>query len=188
MAAGSRSLEQIKELQFQHFRQTIDSLTPLARKYCRQHGFNQSIFFLSDLEVHSGLPRFAVVRLHDGKVLARHLVAHGGGGRWYLANARYSNEPGSRYSSPGRYKIGRKYQGRFGTAYKLHGLDASNSKAFSRFIVLHAYDCVPNLPEIYPNNLCCSEGCQMLSYRSLASLSPYIDTSRQPVLLWVAGK
>ena len=55
----------------------------------------------------------------------------------------YSNENGSQLRSLGIYKIGAKYKGRFSDAYRLHGLQATNSNALSCNLVLHSDDCVP---------------------------------------------
>ena len=100
--------------------------------------------------------------------------------------AVFSNTPNSLCSSLGKYKIGVKYNGRFGKAYKLHGLENTNNKAYERYIVLHGYDCVPD-ETLYPEYLCNSEGCPMVSYKFLDTLSGYIDNSKKPILLWIVG-
>jgi len=168
------------------FKEKIDSLIPLARSFAKRNGYNQRFVFVADLSLHSGFDRFAVVDLQKDSVVKTGLVAHGIGGRSWSVAARFSTVPNSLCSSAGKYRIGEKYNGRFGKAYKLHGLDKTNSKAFERFIVLHAYDCVPDkMP--YPGFLCNSEGCPMVSYKFLDILSSYIDNSKQPILLWIIG-
>jgi hypothetical protein len=65
------------------------------------------------------------------------LVAHGFGSRIKAdGGQKFSNESGF-CSSLGSYGVGQSYNGRYGKAYKLHGLDATNDKSFSRNIVLH---------------------------------------------------
>jgi hypothetical protein len=169
-----------------NFKHKVDSLLPLARSYVKQNNYNPEYIFVADLSLHSGFERFAVVDLKKDTILRSGLVAHGAGGKYWAADARYSNTPNSLCSSPGKYRIDKKYNGRFGKAYKLHGLDKTNSKAFERFIVLHAYDCVPD-KTLYPDYLCNSEGCPMVSYKFLEVLSHYIDRSKKPVLLWIIG-
>lgn len=66
--------------------------------------------------------------------------------------------PGSGCTSLGKYKIGGAYQGQFGLAYKLYGLDSTNSNAYQRNVVLHAYDRVPD-NEVY-KEICQSSGCR----------------------------
>jgi hypothetical protein len=180
--------EKISGLAFQqnNFRQKIDSLVPLAKVFIRSNGYNEEFVFIADLSMHSGIERFAIVDLEKDSVIQNGLIAHGAGGKYFSATARYSNVPGSLCSSPGKYRVGVKYNGRFGKAYKLHGLDKTNSKAFERAVVLHAYDCVPD-SMTYPAYLCNSLGCPMVSYHFLGILSKYIDKSKKPVLLWIVG-
>ncbi len=168
------------------FNKKIDSLVPFAKEFTKTKHYNQDIVFIADLSMHSGLERFAVMDLKKDSIMHNGLVAHGAGGKYWSRNAVFSNTPNSLCSSPGKYKIGSKYNGRFGKAYKLHGLDNTNSKAFERFIVLHAYDCVPD-KNLYPEYLCNSEGCPMVSYKFLEVLSGYIDKSNKPILLWIVG-
>ena len=170
----------------QTFKHKIDSLVPLAKQFTKSNGYNQEYIFIADLSLHSGFERFAVLYLKKDSILNAGLVAHGAGGKYWAVKARFSNIPNSLCSSPGKYRIGEKYDGRFGKAYKLYGLDKTNSNAFQRFIVLHAYDCVP-AKMLYPGILCNSEGCPMVSYRFLSLLSSYIDKSKRPVLLWIIG-
>lgn len=168
------------------FQRKIDSLVPLAKQFTEAEGYNQEFVFVADLSLHSGMERFAVVDLQKDSVIHSGLVAHGAGGKYFSATARYSNTPNSFCSSPGKYKIGEKYNGRFGKAYKLYGLENTNSNAYKRVIVLHAYECVPD-SRTYPEHLCNSLGCPMVSYNFLNTLSKYIDKSKKPILLWIVG-
>ncbi|MGZ5191235.1 MAG: murein L,D-transpeptidase catalytic domain-containing protein, partial [Flavisolibacter sp.] len=86
-------------------------------------------------------------------------------------------------TSLGKYKIGNPYQGKFGLAYKLYGLDKTNSNAFSRFVVLHAHDCVPD--DETENEICQSPGCPTVSVAFLKELKTMINNSEKPVLLWI---
>jgi hypothetical protein len=83
-----------------------------------------------------------------------------------------------------RWAVMLSYHGEFGLAYKLNGLDSGNSKAFDRFVVLHAHDCVPN-GEVYPSAICLSFGCPTVSPAFLQKIKPILDASTQPVLLWI---
>lgn len=168
------------------FNNRIDSLIPLAKQFTSANRYNKNIVFIADLSMHSGLERFAVVDLKSDSILHSGLVAHGAGGKYWSKKAVFSNTPNSLCSSPGKYKIGAKYNGRFGKAYKLYGLDNTNNKAFERYIVLHGYDCVPD-KYLYPEYLCNSEGCPMVSYKFLDLLSSFIDKSTKPILLWIIG-
>ena len=168
------------------FKGRIDSLIPLAKRFVEQNRYNNDVVFIADLSLHSGIERLVVVDLKTDSIIHKGLMAHGAGGKYWSKKAVYSNVPNSLCSSPGKYKIGISYNGRFGKAYKLHGLDRTNSKAYERFIVLHGYDCVPD-NILYPEYLCNSEGCPMVSYKFLDVLSNYIDKSKKPILLWIVG-
>lgn len=153
------------------------------REYARRNGYNTHYACFIDFGVFSGNKRFVFFDLEKNKPVSEALVCHGQGPDYRMETVPFSNEPGSLCSSPGKYRIGGKYSGRFGTAYKLHGLDASNSRAFERFVVLHAHSCVP-LAETR-DGICRSDGCPTLNPRYFASIQPYLDRSRKPVLLWI---
>jgi hypothetical protein len=136
------------------------------------------------LQTHAGSYRFYVYDFVKQKMIRKGLVTHGNCGESFLPEVRYGNTVGCNCSSLGKYKIGKKYYGRFGLAYKLHGLDKTNSKAYERFVVLHAHGCVPS-EEVDPMPICQSNGCPTVAPDFLQTLSGYIDESEKPVLLWM---
>ena len=93
---------------------------------------------LADFAQHSSLPRFHLVDLVQGWTRS-YLVAHGKGSdpehSGYLQ--RFSNEVGSLATSSGAYVTGAIYEGQHGSAMRLQGLDATNSNAEDRAIVIH---------------------------------------------------
>lgn len=155
-----------------------------AKAFCKQKNLDQQICFLIDMKRPSGKKRFFIYNLQSQAVLDAGLVAHGSCNTRFLRNASFSNVPGCGCSSVGKYKVGIRYKGQFGQAYKLHGLDSTNSNAFSRYVVLHAYDCVPD-EEVHPLPICNSLGCPMLSYKFLEKVQGYVSQSKKPVLMWV---
>ena len=87
----------------------------------------------------SRLPRFHLVDLQGGRVQSL-LVAHGRGSDpghtgWLRS---FSNQPGSEASSQGHYLTGGYYSGHHGRSMRLTGLDATNSNAEARGIVVHS--------------------------------------------------
>ncbi len=155
-----------------------------AAAYVTKNGLNTGAAILIDLGLHSGSYRCFVVRLSDGSIRLKGLVTHGSGKTGLLAGERkYSNEEGSLLSSIGKYKTGKSYQGQFGLAYKLYGLEATNSNAYSRFIVLHGHECVPDAET--DGLLCQSWGCPTVSPAFLKQLQKVIDAADKPVLLWI---
>ncbi|MES2849280.1 MAG: murein L,D-transpeptidase catalytic domain family protein [Bacteroidota bacterium] len=164
----------------------IARLVPFADKleqYAKENGYNDRYCFLVDMKIASGSNRFFVYDIQKDSVLQSGLVAHGYGNS-NDENITFSNVPGSNSSSIGKYKIGNAYHGKFGLAYKLHGLDKTNNNAFDRFVVLHAHECVPD-SEIAPESLCMSQGCPTVAPSFLKRLATYLDDSDKPVLLWI---
>lgn len=149
-----------------------------AKNYSMQTGF------LVDMSLPSGENRFFVVDLQKDSIIDAGLVTHGRCNENWLNGRKYSNKIGGGCTSLGRYKIGAAYQGRFGLAYKLHGLDSTNSNAFKRYVVLHSHDCVPD-NETHPLPLCQSDGCPTVSPAFLKKLQTMIDASKKPVALWI---
>ncbi len=148
--------------------------------YASRNGYNEKVSFLVDMSLHSGSERFFVFNMEKDSIELAGLVTHGYGSI-SSSGLKFSNVPGSNATSLGRYKIGKNYMGRFGLAYKLHGLDKTNDKAFERFVVLHAHDCVPEAE--VPYSICESQGCPTVSPAFLQTLKRYIDGSQKPILL-----
>lgn len=154
------------------------------KEFAEAAGYNKEICFLVDMTIVSGKSRFFVYDLSKDSILSQGLVAHGSCDKDFQVNPAFSNTKNCGCSSLGKYKVGGGYKGRFGWAYKLQGLDSSNSNAFERNIVLHSYDCVPEQEtDLVP--ICNSRGCPMVSPGFLKQLEPVIDHSKKPVLLWV---
>ena len=153
--------------------------------YARANHFNTEYCFLVDMSIPSGKKRFFVYNMKKDSVENSSLVAHGWGSlQTDSEELQFSNIPNSCQTSLGKYKIGYSYNGAFGLAYKLYGLDNTNSKAFERAIVLHSLAQVPD-SETYPEDICNSAGCPMVNPSFLETLSGYINSSRKPVLLWI---
>ena len=156
----------------------------LATDFTRTNGFNTARCFLLDMKLASGRERFFVYNLQKDSVELAGLVAHGSGSDKGSEELFFSNMPGSNATSLGRYRIGKPYNGKFGLAYKLYGLDDTNSKTFERFVVLHAHPCVPN-GEVDPLPICESWGCPTVAPSFLRALTTYVNNSQKPVLLWI---
>jgi hypothetical protein len=155
-----------------------------AKTYSQEKHFSIRYCFLIDMSIPSGKNRFFVYDFLSGRIIYSGLVSHGSGGVHYSSEPKFSNTPGSDCTSLGKYKVGEDYQGQYGKSYKLHGLDASNSNAYKRAVVLHGYKCVPD-KEIYPEGVCNSSGCTGVSTNFFKKLAIVIDESQKPILLWI---
>ncbi|QEC68624.1 hypothetical protein FRZ67_15395 [Panacibacter ginsenosidivorans] len=136
------------------------------------------------MKLPSGKNRFFTYNLIGDSVVNAGIVAHGSCNQNFLSDPKFSNQPGCGCTALGKYEIGFKYKGMFGAAYKLYGLDSTNSNAFKRNIGLHSYYLVPD-KETYLLPVCNSLGCAMVSYNFLCMLSKSIDSASKPILLWI---
>jgi hypothetical protein len=155
-----------------------------AKSFALENGYSTNYCFFIDMSIPSGRKRFFVYDLDKNAVLISGLVAHGSCKEGFLTDAKFSNVPGCGCSSLGKYKIGEKYRGQYGTSYKLYGLDNTNSNAYKRAVVLHGLSSIPN-EEIYPKPVCNSFGCPMVSNDFFARLAYIIDKSNKPIILWI---
>ena len=155
-----------------------------GKRFSAQKGYSTKYCFLINMALPSGKKRFFIYDMEKDSILHAGLVAHGSCRTRFLADANFSNTPECGCSAKGKYKVGYAYKGRFGKAFKLHGLDTTNSNAFKRNIVLHAYSCVPD-EETYPQPICNSLGCAMTSHKFLNMAAEYIEKERKPILLWI---
>jgi L,D-transpeptidase catalytic domain len=165
-------------------KEKLNGIATAARQYAATNKFNTQFCFLADMSIVSGKQRFFVYDMKKNTVLTTGLVTHGCCNQQWLAGRKYGNNVGCGCTSLGKYKVGNPYQGRFGLAYKLYGLDTTNSNAYSRFVVLHSMQCVPETA-VAPYPICQSDGCPTVSPGFLKELSSLINTSKQPVLLWI---
>jgi len=113
-----------------------------------------------DFAAPSREPRFRIIERATGRTLTM-LVSHGRGSDpthsgWLHS---FSNEPGSKASSAGAYLTGEIYEGRHGRSRRLIGLDASNSNAETRGLVIHAADYVSPAMAASAGKIGRSEGC-----------------------------
>ncbi|MEO6313378.1 MAG: murein L,D-transpeptidase catalytic domain-containing protein [Chitinophagaceae bacterium] len=162
----------------------LSTMATAARQYATQNNFNTRFCFLVDMSIASGEPRFFVFDLKADSIVRRGLVTHGRCNEQWLADRKYANTIGCGCTSLGRYRIGNPYSGKFGRAYKLAGMDVTNSNAYARFVVLHAHSCVPEQP-VAPDPICQSDGCPTVAPGFLKELSALLDKSSKPVLLWI---
>ncbi|MBF7093370.1 murein L,D-transpeptidase catalytic domain family protein [Flavobacterium sp. ALJ2] len=144
--------------------------------------YNTEVGFFIDMRIASGKNRFFIYDLKNNKLLDKGLVGHGSGSETGIpGKLKFSNIENSYRTSLGKYAIGNSYNGTFGKAYKLYGLDKSNSNAFNRNIVLHKYSDVPFEEQESP--ICNSQGCPMVNEKFYGVLEKIIDNSKKKIIL-----
>ena len=154
-----------------------------AKQFLKENSFDTSFCFLIDMSLPANRKRFFVYDLQSDTVSNAGLVTHGNCNQYWLQGRKYGNDIGCGCTSLGKYRIGKAYQGRFGLAFKLYGLDSTNSNAFNRFVVLHSHDCVPDNET--EDNICQSNGCPTVAPAFLKQLNAIIKRSGKPILLWI---
>lgn len=144
--------------------------------------YNDAIAFFIDMKIHSGKNRFFIYDLKKNEVIDQGLVAHGSGSETGVqGELKFSNANNSLSTSLGKYSIGASYNGRFGKAYKLYGLDTTNSNAFERNVVLHKYSKVPY--EEQDDAICNSLGCPMVHEKFFERIENILDKSEKSIIL-----
>jgi hypothetical protein len=162
----------------------LQKYAAMAKTFVAKNNFNKAYCFLVDMKLPSGKKRFFIYNFKGDTVISAGLVTQGSGSTTETDVLQFSNTPNSNATSLGKYKIGQQYYGKFGLAFKLYGLDNTNSNAFKRAVVLHAHPLVP-ANEIYPEPLCVSWGCPTVNPDFLVELKKYITKSDKPILLYI---
>ncbi|PJJ09984.1 L,D-transpeptidase-like protein [Flavobacterium sp. 1] len=159
-------------------------ISEVKRFVNRDSKYNTEIGFFIDMRITSGKKRFFIYDLKNNKLLDKGLVGHGSGSETGISGKlKFSNTNNSLCTSLGKYSIGNSYNGTFGKAYKLYGLDKTNSNAFDRNVVLHKYSRVPF--EEQENDICNSYGCPMVNERFFGAIEKIIDNSKKKIILTI---
>lgn len=110
-----------------------------AYTHARAQGLDkQGIVTIIDYSLPSYMKRLWVIDVQHKKVLFHTLVAHGKGSG-DISPTVFSNKPQSLASSIGVFLTANPYQGHFGLAMRLKGLEKGfNDHAFARAIVIHS--------------------------------------------------
>ena len=159
------------------------ALLPRAMAALAAHGpaiAHHDMIGIVDFSVPSHLPRFHLVDLGNGRVASSMLVAHGRGSD--PANSgwveKLSNRPGSNASCEGSFLTGETYVGKHGRSRRLCGLDAENSLAESRGIVIHSASYVDGHMALAQGRIGRSEGCFAVSHSEIEGLLAQLGPGR----------
>ncbi|MEE1316174.1 MAG: murein L,D-transpeptidase catalytic domain family protein [Prevotella sp.] len=153
--------------------------------YCKRNGYNTEYCILVDFSKPSGLDRFYIYNLKEKRIEHKSLCAQGHGVNHNIFKSEFSNEIGSNYSSLGKYRVGelRKMTNPyFGKGYNVYGLDATNSNALVRGILIHNGNVefetfpLPCMPV--------SSGCFGVSTSMMKHIENIKKQSNKPILLY----
>jgi L,D-transpeptidase catalytic domain len=136
MALPARAFAQAFSISAQH--RTILRIAKDQLERNRARVWRTDLVGVADFGLPSSLPRFHFADLEKGSVRS-FLVAHGKGSDpehdGFLKV--FSNAEGSNATSRGAFITNEWYKGKYGTSIRLVGVDADNSRALERAIVMH---------------------------------------------------
>lgn len=156
----------------------------MLRAWCYRNDYNTQIAIFVDLSLHSGRNRFVVWDFEKERPLLICPVSHGSGSpkpHKRTAYAKVSNKDGSHLSSLGRALVAERYEGRYGVAYRLDGLDSSNSNLRSRCVVLHSWRYTTSFP-IFPLPTVGSFGCPVISRKMMARVDKILSSHKRVII------
>jgi hypothetical protein len=154
------------------------------QQFAALHNASTDMAVLIDMSLPSWNKRLFIINLNTDSVILSGLCGHGQGKDYTSEKVVFSNQDGSLCTSEGRYLIGMKYKGQFGTSYKLYGLDETNSNAYERAVVFHAHPLIPDVEDKH-HPACRSYGCPMASPKVFKAASEILDNSTKPLLMWI---
>ena len=150
-----------------------------ALEYCKSHNLNTNYCVFVDFSKHAGKKRYVIYNLNTRKAGYSSVCANG------LNRNEFSNKEGSHLSSLGKYKV-TSIVGKMGIGEEcliLEGLEATNSNARKRQILIHSYKDVYYNPGTYPFNVFgknLSHGCFVIDKIAFNKTKRF----SKPMLLW----
>jgi hypothetical protein len=153
-------------------------------QYVSEHNFATRIAVLFDVSRSSHIKRLYVVDIHSREILMSCLAASGRGRTlWTRLFPRTSDVPNSWLTPIGHCLIAERYEGEFGVAYRLDGLDATNANARRRAIVLHSSPSIPDANFSFAP-LWCSRGCVVVAPSAFSKIDDILKATSE-ALLWI---
>ncbi len=152
--------------------------------FAQSNGLCTQRAILFDVSRSSHRRRLWVVDLRAREVLL-HCLAASGRGRtlWTRLFPRTGDTPDSWLTPEGFCMVAEQYEGEFGVAYRLDGLEQSNANVRKRAIVIHSSNTISGgMFSIKP--LWCSRGCVVTSPADFERMAQLLN-EQTDVLLWI---
>lgn len=170
--------------------ENYDARAAEALCYCRANNLRTDFCIFVDFGLPSSQKRFMVYDLQNNQVVFAGLVAHGMGAPSTVDQAAFSNLPGSKCSSLGKYHVGMRCDNsKVGRHYKMQGMNMfTNGNAAWRGIYIHTSRTVNACEAVAPYQKIplgrVSEGCFTVSSNTFNYLEENLHPAKPRMLLW----
>ena len=157
-----------------------------AYRYAKRKGMSTNYCVFVDYSIPSGSPRVFVWSFNERKIVYRGYAMHGPGKGSTARKPVFSNDAGSHCSSVGKFEVTRRHGVRNKSGYYLKGLERSNSRAYSRGIMMHGSGWVDNNTwrRYIPLNGKSCLGCVTVSRKDMKHIGRIIEQEEKHLLLW----
>lgn len=165
---------------------TIAERAEKALSFAQRHDMNENYALFVDYSIPSGKPRLFVWDFHRKKIVASTYVMHGPGGGSTDESPAFSNIPGSKCSSLGRFLVTKEHGNRNKRGFRIKGMDLDNQSAYMRGLMIHGAKWIDSWcwKEYIPLNGKCCLGCVTVSSKGMNYLWALVNEQKKPLLLW----
>lgn len=157
-----------------------------ALRFAKRHNLSEQYAIFVNYGIPSGEPRMQVWDFKKGTVVLTSPVMHGPGNGSTDTVPQFSDLPGSRCSTLGRFRVTGEHGTKIMRSCRLKGLDINNRNAYSRGLMIHAAKWVNthrNVQYIPLNEVACA-GCVTISSNAMTQLLHIIGSQHKQLLLW----
>ena len=157
-----------------------------ALQYAERKGLNDNYCLFLDYGIPSGKPRLFVWSFAEKRVVYSAYAMHGPGKGSTDETPVFSNVPGSKCSSVGRFEVTRDRGTRNKSGLRLKGLERSNNCAYGRGIMIHSsrYVDANKWRKYIPLDAKSCQGCVTVSTRDMAYINKLAGKEKAHLLLW----
>ncbi len=157
-----------------------------AKEIAHRRGLSKEYCILVDYSIPSGSPRLFVWSFSYNRIVFSCHVMHGPGKGSTAELPVFSNVPGSKCSSLGKFIVTKDHGNKLKRSYRISGLEFANRTAYTRGLMIHRSRWVDiNCWRKYiPLHKPSCQGCLTVSSRGMNYLESLIKNQKKQILLW----
>lgn len=176
----------IPELPDNHYYENLEERAAAARVVAKRHKLNEDYCLFVDYSIPSGTPRLYVWSYTENRVIASTYVMHGPGMGSTAEKPIFSNRPGSKCSSLGRFVVTKQHGNKLKRSYRLNGIDMDNQTALARGLMIHRSTWVDThcWRDYIPLHAKSCQGCVTVSSMGLNYIEKLINSQDKELMLW----